>query len=80
MLVKIAWRNIWRSRTRSLVIILAMTIGLWASIFILAFSWGMNDQRVREAINNEVSHFQIHEPYFKKEYNVRLVIPGVEIF
>lgn len=75
MLFKIAWRNIWRNHTRSLVIILAIAIGLWAAIFLLAFSWGMNEQRVREAINNEVSHFQVHHPRFKKDYNTSLVIP-----
>ena len=76
MLFKIAWRNIWRNPTRSLVIILAIAIGLWAAIFLLAFSWGMNEQRVREAINNEVSHFQVHAPRFKENYSPRLVIPG----
>lgn len=76
MLFKIAWRNLWRNPTRSLVIILAITIGLWAAIFLLAFSWGMNEQRVREAVDNEVSHFQVHHPRFKKDYNARLVLPG----
>jgi ABC-type lipoprotein release transport system permease subunit len=75
MLFKIAWRNIWRNPTRSLVIILAIAIGLWAAIFLLAFSYGMNEQRVREAINNEVSHFQVHHPHFKNNYAPKLVIP-----
>lgn len=73
MLLKLAWRNTWRNHTRSLVIILAIAIGLWAAIFLLAFSWGMNEQRVRETINNEVSHFQVHHPRFKKDYNTSLV-------
>lgn len=67
MIVKIAWRNIWRNKTRSLIIIGAVTIGIWAALFLIAFSWGMSAQRISEAVENEIGHFQIHNSKFNEE-------------
>lgn len=76
MLIKIAWRNIWRNRNRSLIIIAAVTIGLLAGIFVLAFYNGMIEQRISDAIASEVSHLQAYHPGFTKDHDIRLVIPG----
>lgn len=74
MLLTIAWRNIWRNPMRSLVIILSVVLGLWAGTFINALYWGMSEDRVRIAIENEVSHIQIHHPKFRDEYKVAFSI------
>jgi putative ABC transport system permease protein len=64
MILSIAWRNIWRSRTRSIVIIVALTLGLFAGVFNISFYKGMVVQRIQSAIGTEVSHIQLH----KKNY------------
>jgi ABC-type lipoprotein release transport system permease subunit len=74
MLIKIAWRNIWRNKKRSFIIIGAVTVGLWAGIFLMAFYNGMIEQRIHAAITREISHLQIHHPDFIKDYDVRYVI------
>lgn len=74
MLIKLAWKNVWRNRLRSTVVITAIALGLWAGTFISGFSWGMYDQRIREAINNEVSHVQFHHPAFGEELRPELNI------
>ncbi|MBG6185900.1 ABC transporter permease [Flavobacterium sp. CAN_S2] len=71
MLTKIASRNIWRSRKRSLIIITAVSIGLWAGIFMMAFYNGMIEQRINSAITDELSHIQVHHPKFRKEYDIK---------
>lgn len=71
MLTKIASRNIWRSRKRSLIIIAAVSIGLWAGIFMMAFYNGMIEQRINSAITDELSHIQVHHPEFRKEYDIK---------
>lgn len=76
MLIKLAWKNVWRNHLRSAVVITAIALGLWAGTFISGFSWGMYDQRIREAINNEVSHVQFHHPSFGEELRSDLSIPG----
>ncbi len=76
MLFKIAWRNIWRNKTRSIVILVAVAIGLWAGIFLMAFYNGMIEQRIRSAIESEISHIQIHHPEFRRDNDLRFFLPG----
>ena len=71
MVSKIAWKNIWRSPFRSLVVILSIVMGIWAATFLVAFSFGLNDQRTREAIESTISHIQIHHTEFNKDQDVR---------
>ena len=71
MLTKIASRNIWRSKKRSLIIITAVSIGLWAGIFMMAFYNGMIEQRINTAITSELSHIQLHHPEFRKDYEIK---------
>jgi ABC-type lipoprotein release transport system permease subunit len=48
-------------------VILAIALGLWGGIFMVAFSWGMTEQRTRYALENEVSHIQIHTPAYSED-------------
>lgn len=74
MLFKVAWRNIWRHKVRSLVVIIAIALGLWAGIFSSAFVQGMMNQKIESVIRMEMSHFQIHQPKFRDEYQSKLLI------
>ncbi|WP_291097858.1 MULTISPECIES: ABC transporter permease [unclassified Flavobacterium] len=76
MLTKIASRNIWRSPKRSLIIITAVSIGLWAGIFMMAFYNGMIEQRINSAITGELSHIQLHHPEFRKDYEIKYYLPN----
>jgi putative ABC transport system permease protein len=71
MLFKIAWRNIWRNRTRSLVVISAVAVGLFAGMFIMAFFQGAINQEVESMVETQLSHIQFHNPAFidDKEVN-----------
>jgi len=53
---------------------LAMMMGLTGGIFYNAFMMGMNDQRNRAAISNELSDFQIHHPEYLMNQEIRFVI------
>jgi putative ABC transport system permease protein len=78
MLFTIAWKNIWRNKVRSLVVILSVMLGLWAGAFILAYVFGMINQRLEDAIGSEISHLQVHHPEFKKDYDPRFYLLGSE--
>lgn len=71
MLITIAWRNIWRSRTRSLVVMAAIVIGIWALAFMISFSLGMARSYVSSAIENSLSHLQAHHPQFGADAEAR---------
>ncbi|HCT30366.1 MAG TPA: ABC transporter permease [Bacteroidales bacterium] len=60
MIFSISFKNIWRNKIRSLVVIMAITIGLTGGILTVALMQGMVDQRLNIAIDSEVSHIQIH--------------------
>ena len=74
MISIMAWRNIWRNKMRSIVIILSIAIGLFAGIAVLALYKGMMKSRVRTVIDAEVGHLQIHDTSFKKDYEPQFVI------
>jgi len=69
-----AWRNIWRNKMRSLIIILSIALGLFAGISVLGLYKGMMRSRVRNVIDAEQSHLQIHDPNFKKDYDPKFIL------
>ncbi|HEX5624674.1 MAG TPA: FtsX-like permease family protein [Saprospiraceae bacterium] len=75
LLIKVAWRNIWRNKKRSAIIIAAIGIGLFAGIFLIAFYNGMIEERIRMAIEQEISHLQLHHPEFNKDHDPAFIIP-----
>lgn len=78
MLLKIAWRNIWRNRTRSIVVITAIAIGLLAGVFASAFMQGMMRQKIESVIKLEMSDFQFHVPQFTDEFLTKLYIANAD--
>jgi len=78
ILLKISWRNIWRNKKRSLVMIIAIAVGLWGGIFAAALMTGLLEQRFRLGIEQHISHIQIHHPDFLKDNNVKSKIGDAE--
>ena len=76
MLIKIAWRNIWRNPTRSLVVIFSLVIGIWATVFILAVSDSLHAESLKEGIEYKYGHLQIHSTAYKKRQELGNTIPG----
>lgn len=69
MNLRLAWRNVWRNRTRSFIIMASVAIGLFAGLFVLGLYQGMMRERVRTVIDTEVAHLQIHHTQFKEDYD-----------
>ncbi|HEY8782456.1 MAG TPA: FtsX-like permease family protein [Mucilaginibacter sp.] len=74
MLFKIAWRNIWRNRTRSLVVIASVAIGLFAGMFMMAFFQGMAKQEIDSTVETQLAHLQFHNPAFIDDKDVNFPI------
>lgn len=76
-----AWRNIWRNTTRSLVVIGAVAIGIWAAIALSGFAAGMMKSYINNSVQHIISHIQVHHPGFLEEYDVEYALrdaPAVE--
>lgn len=74
-----AWRNIWRNKARSLVIMISIMLGLFAGISVLSLYKGMIHARVRTVIDREAGHIQIHHPKFKDDYLPGFVISDTSV-
>ena len=72
----VAWKNVWRNRMRSLVVIMAIALGLMGGVFSSAVMQGVGDQRTREAVSRETAHLQIHNPAFIRDNEVNYTIDG----
>lgn len=62
LLVRLAWRNIWRNPVRSSVVFISMGLGVWAGIFLMGWASGINDARVQAAIDDYLAHGHAHAP------------------
>ncbi len=47
VLLMLAWRNLWRNHRRTIIMLSAISIGVWAMIFMTALTQGMVNQMVR---------------------------------
>src|SRR3989338_3443804 len=64
--LKIAWRNITRSKRRSCITISAVGFGVGALIFIWSFVEGAHRQMIENYTSLLTSHIQIHKKGFQQ--------------
>ena len=78
MIRSIAWKNVWRNKKRSLVVIVAVTLGIVSGVLLVGIMEGWTRQRLHDAVYNEVSHIQIHNSGYIKNEEIDLTVqdPG----
>jgi ABC-type lipoprotein release transport system permease subunit len=74
-LSKLAWRNLWRNHRRTLIMLLAITVGVWAMIFMTALMRGMVDQMVADGIDALPGLVQVHHPEFRDDPSIQNSMP-----
>lgn len=77
-LAKLAWRNLWRQRRRTAIILIAIALGVWAMIVLAALARGSMEQQIRTAIYELTGHIQIHAPHYRDDPVVEYSMPGVD--
>ncbi len=77
ILVKLAWRNIFRNKRRTLIAATAISIGLAALIFVDAFMIGMRENMIRTATASFLGEAQIHREGFRDEQEVSLTVQAL---
>ncbi|WP_445721235.1 ABC transporter permease [Flavobacterium sp.] len=78
MTTKLAWRNIWRNKTRTTVFLLAAFFGFAMALFILNLMKSISQQRLDDAKNLQTSDLQIHKMGFQDDKDITLFIPNAE--
>ncbi len=74
-LTTLAWRNLWRNYRRTIIMLAAIAIGVWAMIFMTALMRGMVDEMIKDSIQTLVGHVQIHHPSYRDDPNITNSIP-----
>ncbi len=80
LILKLAWRNLWRNKRRSFIVIAAIVSGLWGMVFMIAISEGMIQEMVNTSIESGVGHVQIHRLGFMDNLDVHKNIRDPEYF
>jgi ABC-type lipoprotein release transport system permease subunit len=79
-LILIGWRNLWRHKRRSMIVIFSVSLGIFAMILSMGLFNGMINQAVENTISTSLGHIAIHRKGFqdtmKLEYNF---LPGKNI-
>jgi len=78
MIWSISWKNIWRNKTRSMVVIIAVQLGLFGGTTAVGIMAGWIEQRIDAAIYNEISHIQIHDPEYMNNEEIQFTIKDYE--
>jgi len=67
ILFQLGWRNLWRNKRRSLVVISSIAIGIFAMILSMGIMNGMNNQMVENTIKTSLGHIAIHRKGFQDD-------------
>lgn len=67
LLSTLAWRNLWRHTRRTVVMIFALALGVWAMVAMAAFVRGWMGQYIHKEIMNLTGHVQIHAPGYRDD-------------
>jgi ABC-type lipoprotein release transport system permease subunit len=78
ILAMLAWRNLWRNHRRTVIMISAVTIGIWAMIFMTALMRGMVNDMLRDGIQVLPGHVQIHHQEFRDDPSINNLVPETE--
>lgn len=58
-IIKLAWRNIWRKRRRSLIAILSVTFAVFLAVNFRSLQWGSYDKMIEAGVKNG-GYIQLH--------------------
>jgi ABC-type lipoprotein release transport system permease subunit len=71
----LAWRNLWRNHRRTSIMLAAITVGVWAMIFMTALMRGMVDDMLINGIRSMPGEVQIHHPLYRDDPSINNSIP-----
>jgi putative ABC transport system permease protein len=79
MLLQIAWRNLWRNKRRSLIMLSSIAIGVAVMFMTDTLVKGMGKQMIDNQIKSYISHIKIHKKGFNDNKVIQNVMPQTGI-
>tara|TARA_R110002049_G_scaffold94988_2_gene233421 strand:- start:3294 stop:4526 length:1233 start_codon:yes stop_codon:yes gene_type:complete len=74
ILIMLAWRNLWRNHRRTLIMLAAIGVGIWAMIFMTALTQGMVNEMIKDGISALPGEVQVHNPAYLDDPNINNLI------
>ena len=78
MILMLSWKNVWRSKRRSIIIAAAIALGMWGGLFAAGVMQGMAETMVNSSIERQLTHLQIHLPGYREERSIEKMIPNAD--
>jgi len=70
MILKLAWRNLWRNKKRSFITISSIAIAVFLAVFMRAMQLGMYSNMIKNVVGSYAGYVQIHAKGFWEEQNL----------
>ncbi|HOW82904.1 MAG TPA: ABC transporter permease, partial [Spirochaetota bacterium] len=67
---KLAWRNVWKNKRRTVLTLLTIVVGCGMIIFMNAIATGGHEQMITDAVEINTGHIQIHEKGFWENQSI----------
>ncbi len=78
LLMRLAWRNVWRQKRRTLITTVAMAAGLAFCLAMVCLVDGVYIQMFDDVVTKTIGHAQLHHPDYPKKRAVYETIPDAE--
>ncbi len=79
MYFQLAWRNIWRNKRRTAIILTAVVIGVWSMILLGSLMRGMAVGMIKNGISTLTGHIQIHRKGYRADPAIENSIPDPRV-
>ena len=70
MILKLAWRNLWRNKKRSIITISSIAIAVFLAVFMRSMQLGMYDNMIHNVVGSYSGYAQVHAKDFWNEQNL----------
>jgi len=67
MIVKLAWKNIWRNKRRSMITMVAVAFAVFFAVLMRCMQLGMYDRMITTVVENKLGYIQVHQNGFWEE-------------
>ena len=74
---KLAWRNIWRKRNRSLIAILSVTFAVFLAVNFRSLQWGSYDKIIEAGVKNS-GYIQVHAANYWEDRSINDLLEDSE--
>jgi len=74
MIIRLAWRSLWRNKRRTVITVCSIALGLTFAIFFIALAEGAYEQMIEQMVRIQSGHITLEHPEYRQAPSVDLWI------